>query len=101
MFSKREADKLPLYRGFDYKIELKLGTIPTYGPLYSILYDKLEVLRDYLKDNLEKGFIRILSSPALSPILFAKKLGGGLRFYIDYRKLNEITLKDRYPIPLI
>ncbi|KAK1916468.1 hypothetical protein P3342_004287 [Pyrenophora teres f. teres] len=48
-----------------------------------------------------KGFIRVSSSPASSPVLFAKKPGGGLRLCIDYRALNAITRKDRYPLPLI
>lgn len=65
-------------------------------------YNKLKVLRDYLKDYLDKGFIRVSDSLALSPILFVKKASGlGLRFCVNYRKLNEITIKDRYPIPLI
>ena len=50
---------------------------------------------------LEKGFIRVSSSLALALVLFAKKPGGGLRLYIDYRALNAITKKDRYPLPLI
>ena len=54
-----------------------------------------------LLDLLEKGFIRASNSLATLPILFIQKLGGRLRFYIDYRALNTLTKKDRYPLPLI
>ena len=63
--------------------------------------EELIVLRKTLTELLDKNFIRASSSPAASPILFAKKPGGGLRFCVDYRGLNAITRKDRYPLPLI
>ena len=56
--------------------------------------DKLLVLRKALTEYLDKGFIRVSSSPASAPILFIRKPSGGLRFYIDYRGLNKITYKD-------
>ncbi len=63
--------------------------------------DELLVLRHILIDLLEKGFIRVSNSLVAAPVLFVRKLGGGLRFYMDYRGLNKITRKDRYPLPLI
>ena len=57
--------------------------------------------RKTLTEYLDKGFIRVSSSPASAPVLFVKKPGGGLRFCCDYRGLNQLTLKDRYPLPLI
>jgi len=63
--------------------------------------DELLVLKNYLKENLSKGFIRASRSPATTPVLFTKKLGGRLRFYVDYRGLNAITIKNRYLLPLI
>ena len=63
--------------------------------------DKILELRRYLDDNLAKGFIRASRSHAASPVLFVKKPGGGLRFYINYRGLNFVTVKNRYPLPLI
>jgi hypothetical protein len=61
--------------------------------------EELLVLRRMLTDLLDKGFIRQSNSPAWSPVLFVKKPGGGLRFCVDYRALNRITRKDRYPSP--
>ena len=63
--------------------------------------DELLVLRKTLHELLEKGFIRASSSPAALLVLFVRKLGGGLRFCVDYRALNALTKKDCYPLPLI
>jgi hypothetical protein len=63
--------------------------------------EELIVLRKTLTELLDKNFIRASSSPASAPVLFVKKPGGGLRFCVDYRGLNAITCKDRYPLPLI
>jgi len=62
---------------------------------------ELEALKEWLDKNLKKGFIRLSSSAAASPVLFVKKPGGGLRLYIDFRAINNISVKDRYPLPLI
>ncbi|KAI0999173.1 hypothetical protein K3495_g9023 [Podosphaera aphanis] len=74
---------------------------PPYGPLYEMSREKLLVLRKTLADLLDNGWIRASASPASSPVLFAKKPSGGLRFCVDYRGLNAITKKDCYPLPLI
>ena len=70
------------------------------GPLYKIICDKLLILRKTLKKLLDKGFIRINNSLAGAPVLFVKKKGG-LRFYINYRGLSDITKKNQYPLLLI
>ncbi|KJZ69408.1 hypothetical protein HIM_11204 [Hirsutella minnesotensis 3608] len=101
VFDQSEADKLPPHRGCDHEIQLQPGTTPPHGPLYGMSEDELVVLRKFLQENLDKGFIRASTSPAASPVLFAKKPGGGLRFCVDYRGLNAITIKNRYPLPLI
>jgi hypothetical protein len=64
-------------------------------------YKELQTLHDWLDENLQKGFIRPSSSSVTSPILFIKKPGGGLRLCMDYRALNEVSVKDRYLLPLI
>ncbi len=58
-------------------------------------------MRDYLTENLAKGFVQHSKSPAGAPILFVKKKDGSLRLCVDYRGLNKITKKNRYPLPLI
>jgi len=62
---------------------------------------ELKVLHDYIDDMLQKGFIRPSESPAGAPVMFAKKKDGSLRLCVDYRGLNRVTIKNRYPIPLI
>ncbi|KAF4886621.1 Transposon Tf2-6 polyprotein [Colletotrichum fructicola] len=107
LFKKEVADRLPPHRpGVDHAIQLEKDDHgnekqPPWGPIYSMSKEELLVLRKTLTDLLDKGFIRASNSPAAAPILFVRKPGGGLRFCVDYRKLNSITRKDRYPIPLI
>ena len=57
--------------------------------------------KQYLVNNLGKGFIILSQAPYASLILFIKKPSGGLRFYINFHKLNALTYKDYYPLPLI
>lgn len=103
VFSREEANQLPPHRPTDHAIEIPaedLTKLPK-GPLYGMSRDELAELRRYLQENLSKGFIRASTSSAASPVLFVKKPGGGLRFCVDYRGLNAITVKNRYPLPLI
>jgi RNase H-like domain found in reverse transcriptase/Reverse transcriptase (RNA-dependent DNA polymerase)/Integrase zinc binding domain/Chromo (CHRromatin Organisation MOdifier) domain len=101
VFSKAEADKLPEHRPYDHSIPLQNDTSPPFGPIYGLSEVELKALREYLDENLGKGFITASSSPAGAPILFIKKKDGNLRLCVDYRGLNGITVKNRYPLPLI
>lgn len=74
---------------------------PPFGPHYGMSSAELIALREYLDEHLAKGFIRSSSSPADSPVLFVKNTDGSLRLCVDYRDLNSITTKNRYPVPLI
>ncbi|CAL3962422.1 unnamed protein product [Diplocarpon coronariae] len=62
---------------------------------------KLETVKAYLINNLNKGFIKASSASYATPVLFVKKADSSLRFYINYYILNNLTYKDRYPLPLI
>ncbi len=100
MFSTTCAVTLAPYReGIDLAIETEKA--PPYRPLYPLSLAELEVLWEYLQENLKKGFIRLSKSPARAPILFVPKKDGGLRLCVDYCGLNAITKKNRYPLPLI
>jgi len=98
-FEKKEADKLPPHREYDMSIDLIPGGQLFYGPIYSLTVKEMEALKTYLKENLEKGFIRKSTSPAGAPILFVKKRDGSLRLCVDYKRLNAITIRNSYPIP--
>jgi hypothetical protein len=107
LFTLEEGNKLlpPCGLTVDYTIKLNKVDGKTleilYGPLYAMSWDELLVLRCTLLDLLEKGFIRASNSLAALPVLFIWKPGGGLQFCVDYRALNALTKKDRYPLPLI
>ncbi|KAJ1043924.1 hypothetical protein NDA10_006755 [Ustilago hordei] len=101
VFDEVEADKLPHHVEHDLHLELIEGGKPPQGPLYLKGPKEMSELRRYLDENLEKGFIRPSKSPARSPVLFVPKKDGGLRLCVDYRGLNEITVKNRAPLPLI
>jgi hypothetical protein len=101
IFEKANADQLPLHHPSDHRIPLMDGFKPPFGPLYSLSHPKLEELKCWLDENLSKGFIRTSLSPAAAPILFVKKGDGSLRFVIDYTGINEGTIKNRYPLPLL
>ena len=102
VFSKKESDTLPpLRKGVDHQIKLEGEMNLGYCPLYKQSAEELEAAKQYIMENLHKGFIEPGTAPHASLILMARKPGGGLRFCVDYRKLNAITKKDRYPLPLI
>jgi hypothetical protein len=69
--------------------------------LYNLSQSELKILREYLDAALKKGWIRASKSPSATPILFVLKKDGSHRLYVDYRGLNKITIKNRYPLPLI
>ncbi|SYW77577.1 uncharacterized protein UHO2_02385 [Ustilago hordei] len=101
VFDEVEADKLPHHTEHDLHLELIEGGKPPQGPLYLKGPKEMSELRRYLDENLKKGFIRPSKSLARSPVLFVPKKDGGLRLCVDYQGLNEITVKNRAPLPLI
>ena len=101
VFSPEDAEPLPPHSAADHAIDLLPGTQPPHGTIYPLSPRELEVLREYLDDALQKGWIQPSKSPAGAPILFVPKSDGSLRLCVDYRALNRITVKNRYPLPLI
>ena len=78
----------------EHTIELEENKQPLFGPIYSLELVELEILKTYIETNLANGFIRIFKSPARAPIFFNKKLDESFRFCVDYRGLNNITIKN-------
>lgn len=106
VFSKAESDVLPIARpGVDHRIKLNEGRTPEelrFNPLYKMSLEESEACKKYIVENLQKGFLESSHAPWAAPVLFVPKPGGrGLRFCVDYRKLNTLSRKDRYPLPLI
>ena len=100
IFSEK-ANELPVSSLYNHKIKLKRDHQPPYGLIYPLSTPKLQVLREYLHNNLAKGFIRHSTLSTSIPILFVKKKDGSLQLCIDYRRLNLLTKKNWYPLPLI
>src|SRR5215469_6394837 len=101
VFSKDDFDQLPDRRPWDHSIELTPGSKPVDCKVYPLNPAEQRALDDFLEENLRSGRIRPSHSPMASPFFFVKKKDGSVRPVQDYRKLNEMTVKNRYPLPLI
>nr|GEW38195.1 putative reverse transcriptase domain-containing protein [Tanacetum cinerariifolium] len=86
---------------FKFRIELHLGAAPVTHTPYHLALSEMKELSDQLKELSEKGFIHPSSSPWGAPVLFVKKKDISFRICIDYRELNKLTVKNRYPLPRI
>jgi len=92
---------LPLDRDIEFKIDLIPGTAPISRSPYRMPSNELAELKKQLQELLEKGLIRPSSSPWGCPALFVKKKDKSLRMCVDYRPLNVVTIKNKYPLPRI
>ncbi|KAI2646997.1 Transposon Ty3-I Gag-Pol polyprotein [Labeo rohita] len=101
VFSRSRAASLPPHRPYHCSIDLIPGSTPSRGKLYSLSNPEREALKKYLSESLAAGTIVPSSSPAGAGFFFVAKKDGSLRPCIDYRGLNDITIKNRYPLPLM
>ncbi|GJR87140.1 putative reverse transcriptase domain-containing protein [Tanacetum coccineum] len=92
---------LPPVWEIDFRIELIPRATPIAKSPYRLAPSELEELSGQLKELQDKGFIRPSSSPWGTPVLFVKKKDGSFRMCIDFRELNKLTIKNRYPLPRI
>ncbi|GJR28887.1 putative reverse transcriptase domain-containing protein [Tanacetum coccineum] len=96
-----DLPRIPPPRQVEFKIELLPGAAPVARTPYRLAPSELKELADQLQELSEKGFIRPSSSPWGALVLFVKKKDGSFRMCIDYRELNKLTVKNRYPLPRI
>ncbi|KAK3505766.1 hypothetical protein QTP70_004100 [Hemibagrus guttatus] len=101
VFCPKRASKLPPHRPWDCAIDLIPGESVPRGRIYPLSIPEEKAMEEYIKEALEQGYIRPSTSPAASSFFFVAKKDGGLRPCIDYRALNRITVKFRYPLPLV
>jgi hypothetical protein len=101
VFAPLQPGLPPERPGVDHKIELIPGSSPPFRPTYRMSPVELEELKKQISNYLDMGFIRPSLSPYGAPILFVRKKDGTLRMCIDYRALNKLTVKNRYPLPRI
>ena len=92
---------LPPKREIDFPIDLVPSTAPISLPTYTMASAELKELKTQLQELVDKGFIRPSMSPWGAPVLFVKKKDDTWRLCIDYRKLNKVTIRNKYPLPWI
>ena len=101
VFEKGKSERFPEPRPYNHAINLKDTFVPKNFSLYSLSPQDQKTLDEFIDDNLRKGYIRPSKSPMASPFFFVGKKDGSSRPCQDYRYLNEHTVKDAYPLPLI
>jgi hypothetical protein len=101
VFDEVKADRFPQSRPWDHKIEMKPGFEPKVFKAYNLSPEEQLELDKFIKEHLDKGYIKPSQSPMASPFFFVKKKDGKLRPCQDYRYLNDWTIKNGYPLPRI
>ncbi|XP_073016066.1 uncharacterized protein [Primulina eburnea] len=96
-----DVSGIPQEREMDFSIEFMSGTVPITKAPYRLALAEMKELKDQIQDLLDKGFIRPSFSPCGVPVLFVKKKYGSMRLCIDYRELNRVTIKNKYPLTRI
>src|SRR6185312_14618725 len=96
-----ELPGMPLERNVEFTIDLVPGTKPIANNAYRLAAPELAELKKQLEELQQKGFIRPIASPWGAPVLFVKKKDGSMRVCVDYRDLNAVTIKNKYPLPRI
>jgi hypothetical protein len=96
-----ELPGLPPDREIEFAIELVPGTAPIAKRPYKMPANELAEIKKQIQELVEKGYIRPSTSPWGAPVLFVKKKDGTMRMCVDYRALNEVTIKNKYPLPRI
>ena len=102
IFSAKNTAKLPKNTGMnEHAIKLEEGKQSPFSPIYRLGPVVLETLKTYIEINLASGFIQSSKSPAKALILFNRKPNGSFHLCVDYENLNNITIKNQYPLLLI
>ena len=101
VFGKKQSERMPTRKLWDHAIDVKEGFMPRKGKVYPLSREEREEVREFIKEQLRKGYIRPSKSPQTAPVFFVEKKDGKKRMVQDYWYLNEWTIKNNYPLPLI
>jgi len=101
VFGKKQSERMPMRKLCDYVIEVKERFISRKGKVYPLSREEREEIREFMKEQLRKGYIRPSKSPQTALVFFVGKKDGKKRMVQDYWYLNEWTIKNNYPLPLI
>jgi hypothetical protein len=97
----KELPGMPPNRDIEFVIELKPDTAPIYKTPFRMTTPESVELKEHIRELVEKGFIHPSSSPWGAPMIFVPKKDGTQRLFVDYRALNEVTIKNKYLLPRI
>ena len=101
MFEKKQLERMPTRKLWDHAIEVKEGLVPRKGKVYPLSREEREEVREFMREQLRKEYIRLSKSPQMAPVFLVGKKDGKKRMVQDYRYLNEWTIKNNYPLSLI
>ena len=101
VFGKKQLERIPTRKAWDHVIEVKKEFVPRKGRVYPLSREEREEVREFIKEQLRKGYIRPSKSLQTAPVFFVRKKDRKKRMVQDYRYLNEWTIKNNYPLPLI
>ena len=101
VFGKKQSERMPTRKLWDHAIEVKEGFVSRKGKVYPLSREEREEVREFMKEQLQKGYIQLSKSLQTAPVFFVGKKDGKKRMVQDYRYLNEWTVKNNYPLPLI
>jgi len=101
VFRKVESERMPMRKVWDYAIDLKETFKPRKRRIYPLSKNEREEVQNFVEDQLREGYIRLLKSSQMSPVFFVGKKDGSKRMVIDYRNLNDQTIKNNYLLLLI
>jgi len=101
VFEKKQSERMPTRKLWDHAIDVKEGFMPRKGKVYPLSREEREEVRKFVREQLRKGYIRPSKSPQTALVFFVGKKDGKKRMVQDYRYLNEWTIKNNYPLPLI
>jgi len=101
VFEKKESERMPTRKTWDYAIDLREGFVLKKGKIYLLSRVEREEVQEFVKNQSRKGYIRLLKSPQMSLVFFVLKKDEKKRMVQDYRYLNSWTIKNNYPLSLI
>jgi len=101
MFGKKQSERMLTRKLWDHAIDVKEGFMPRKGKIYPLSREEREEVREFVKEQLKKGYIRLSKSLQMAPVFFVGKKDGKKRMVQDYQYLNEWIVKNNYPLPLI
>ena len=101
VFRKKQSERMPTRKVWDYAIDVNEGFVPKKGKVYPLSREERGEVRKFIEEQLRKGYIRLSKSPQMAPVFFVGKKDRKKRMIQDYRYLNEWTVKNNYLLPLI